>query len=145
MDAFKSTITNLSFNPLTSTAIEVCNIDPKIIKKTFTVQDGCVKMNYSDLLTFLNTIHIPYDALQSTSAGADFATLAIEYSTGRKDFVLGRLLEDQHITPKDYTNSVVAGIDFHFQPYRENIKYPYFVFYLREYLEAQYGKGFLDQ
>jgi len=31
-------------------------------------------------------------------------------------------------------------VDFEFKKYAENIKYPYFVMYIKEYLETKYGK-----
>jgi len=35
---------------------------------------------------------------------------------------------------------LLDGIDFEFKKYSENIKYPYFVMYIKEYLESKYGK-----
>jgi hypothetical protein len=52
------------------------------------------------------------------------------------------MLEDFKIKPEDYKSAVVASLDFKFKRYTENIKYPYFVFYVKEYLEDKYGKEF---
>lgn len=71
--------------------------------------------------------------------------LYLEYSTGRKDFVAGRLLEDDKITPDEYKNVIIGGLDFQFRKYSENIKYPHFVFYVKDYLEQKYGKDFESQ
>lgn len=79
------------------------------------------------------------------SGSEDSSPYALEYNTGRKDFVLGRMFEDQKIKGNDYKNNVIAGIDFQFRKYQENIKYPHFVFYVKEYLENKYGKDFETQ
>ena len=55
------------------------------------------------------------------------------------------MLEDKVITPDDYTKALIAGLEFEFQPYHEDIKDPHFIFYVKEYLENLYGKDFLDQ
>ena len=75
----------------------------------------------------------------------DTSGYVLEYNTGRKDFVLGRMFEDRKITDVDYKNAVVGGIDFQFQKYNENIKYPHFVFYVKDYLEERFGKDFESQ
>ncbi len=64
----------------------------------------------------------------------------IEYTIWRKDFVAKQLLEDNKITGETYKNIIYDGIDFEFTRYVENIKYPYFVMYIRSYLEDKYGK-----
>ena len=35
---------------------------------------------------------------------------------------------------------IYDGLEFEFKKYSENIKYPYFVMYIKEYLEGKYGK-----
>lgn len=52
------------------------------------------------------------------------------------------MFEDEKITAEEYKNAVIGGIDFQFKKYAENIKYPHFVFYVKEYLENKYGKDF---
>lgn len=81
-------------------------------------------------------------AIVSASPISDLTDATLEYNTGRKDFVLGRMLEDQVITPEQYKNAVVGGLEFQFKKYSENIKAPHFVFYVKEYLENKYGKDF---
>lgn len=71
--------------------------------------------------------------------------MVLEYNTGRKDFVLGRMFEDGKISPAEYQNAFVQGLDFQFRQYQENIKYPHFVFYIKDYLENKYGKDFESQ
>ena len=55
------------------------------------------------------------------------------------------MLEDQKIKVADYKNCIVSSFDFKFRKYVENIKYPHFVFYVKEYLEDKYGKEFGSQ
>jgi membrane peptidoglycan carboxypeptidase len=71
--------------------------------------------------------------------------MILEYNTGRKDFVLGRMFEDAKITPIEYQSAFIGGLDFQFRAYQENIKYPHFVFYIKDYLENKYGKDFESQ
>jgi membrane carboxypeptidase/penicillin-binding protein PbpC len=40
---------------------------------------------------------------------------------------------------------VISGIGFEFQKYSEDIKYPHFVFYVREFLEQKYGSEILEK
>lgn len=71
--------------------------------------------------------------------------MVLEYNTGRKDFVLGRMFEDGKIKPAEYQSAFIGGLDFQFRKYQENIKYPHFVFYIKDYLENKYGKDFESQ
>lgn len=131
-------------------------------------------MDYSDLLGFLNNIKIEYSFVEKPalplkiesvspvkkgvvtkvvapipvstgSLSQEKKTMILEYNTGRKDFVLGRMFEDEKIKPEEYKNAFVGGIDFQFRKYKENIKYPHFVFYVKDYLENKYGKDFEGQ
>lgn len=78
-------------------------------------------------------------------ASVDKKAMVLEYNTGRKDFVLGRMFEDVKITPAEYQSAFIGGLDFQFRSYQENIKYPHFVFYIKDYLENKYGKDFESQ
>jgi penicillin-binding protein 1A len=64
----------------------------------------------------------------------------IEYNIGRKDFVASQLLEDRKIDGATFQKIIYDGLDFEFKKYSENIRYPYFVMYVKEYLETKYGK-----
>jgi membrane carboxypeptidase/penicillin-binding protein len=96
-------------------------------------KDGCSVIDYSEFLTLLNSIKILNDEV------------TIEYQTGRKDFILGRMLEDKYIDFDQYKQAVISGIGFEFQKYSEDIKYPHFVFYVREFLEQKYGSEILEK
>ena len=135
-----------------SDSVQVCGLDEKFFKKDINIdKTGCIRENYADLLTLLNGIKISEATVSggagsvssaSGSADQDTSDLVLEYNTGRKDFVLGRMFEDGKIDGEAYKNALIAGIDFQFKRYSENIKYPHFVFYVKEYLENKYGKDF---
>ncbi len=59
---------------------------------------------------------------------------------GRKDFVASQMLEDKKIDGPTFKKILYDGLDFTFKSYAENIKYPYFVMHVKQYLEDTYGK-----
>ncbi len=61
------------------------------------------------------------------------------YISGRKDIVLDRMLELGYITEKQKLQAQGELKSLEFEKYRENIKYPHFVFYVREILENKFG------
>ena len=50
------------------------------------------------------------------------------------------MLEDGKIDGPTFQKILFDGLEFEFKKYSENIKYPYFVMYVKEYLESKYGK-----
>jgi hypothetical protein len=46
---------------------------------------------------------------------------------------------DEKITDEQFHSVLVDGLEFQFKRYTEHIRYPYFVFYIKEYLEKTYG------
>ncbi|MFA5917708.1 MAG: penicillin-binding protein [Candidatus Gracilibacteria bacterium] len=112
----------------------ICGINKDYHKKnSFIVdKDGCSLFDFSKLLEFLNSIQIKNDGK------------IIEYQTGRKDFILQRMLEDNYIKFDDYKTSVISSIGFKFEKNIERIKAAHFVLYIKEYLEKKYGKEFMD-
>lgn len=104
---------------------------------------GTISKKESSSKTASNSI-----ATKNTATGViigEKKTMILEYNTGRKDFVLGRMLEDGKISPVEYKNAFIEGLDFQFHAYKENIKYPHFIFYIKDYLENKYGKDFEAQ
>lgn len=67
------------------------------------------------------------------------------YTPGRKDYVLNRMLKLGLITEADYTAAWHAAFDVQFEKYREPIKHPHFVMYVRDKLEEQYGKELVER
>jgi membrane peptidoglycan carboxypeptidase len=50
------------------------------------------------------------------------------------------MYEDEKIDGLIFKRILYDGLEFEFKKYSENIKYPYFVMYIKEYLETKYGK-----
>ncbi len=61
------------------------------------------------------------------------------YLSGRKDVVLARMAELGYITNKQKKQAQAGLRGLEFQKYREDIKSPHFVFYVRELLERKFG------
>jgi penicillin-binding protein 1A len=84
-------------------------------------------------------------SLAKTPAADFFTGYSLEYNTGRKDFVATRMLEDNKLSPEDFTKVVVDAIDFQFKKNTTSIKYPHFVMYVQEYITKKYGDDFFEQ
>jgi len=133
IDRFKKFIWELKWDELSESKMVICGMKPEDFKANISVdKDGCSVLNYSDLLSFLNSIRL--------QEGDDF----IEYQTGRKDFILGRMLEDNYISFDEYKTAILKSILLEFNVARDDIKYPHFVFYVKDYLEEKYGKDILE-
>lgn len=134
VDTFINFISDLKATRLWENGLLLCNLNTWNFKKPMNIDDdGCSIMNYSDLLWFLNNIALEQDGK------------IIEYQTGRKDFILGRMLEDNYINFDEYKENFLSSIGFEFKQYRENIKHPHFVMYVREYLAGKYGEELLEE
>lgn len=133
IESLKEFISGWKLQRFSDSKALICGLDKEKLKSNISIdRDGCSVLDYSELLVLLNAIKIPWEA--ST----------IEYQTGRKDFILWRMLEDDYIDFDWYKQALLSSIGFEFQSYREDIKYPHFVFYVREYLEEKYGKDILE-
>lgn len=131
---FKNFISHLEGTKLWENGLKLCWVTKENFKKTPSIdKDGCSVMDYSDLLWFLNNLIF-----------SDQEEM-FEYQTGRKDFILGRMLEENYITFDEYKDSILRGIGFEFNQYRENIKAPHFVLYIKEFLAKKYGEELLEE
>ncbi|MDD3144543.1 MAG: transglycosylase domain-containing protein [Candidatus Gracilibacteria bacterium] len=130
VDVFKNFIDNLKGNGIAeSDKIVICGVSKDQFKVNYDIDnEGCLVLKYSDLLNLLNNIKIKSD------------DTFIEYQTGRKDFILGRMLEDGYINFDDYKSAISGSLGYVFNQDKENITAPHFVFYIKEYLEEKYGK-----
>ncbi len=113
----------------------LCHVNKEYIKPwTFRVDgDWCVTLWFDEMLNFLNAIKIK-----------DWEYI-LEYQTWRKDYILWRMLEDNYIDFDTYKKAILDSLGFEFSKYRSNIKYPYFVMYIKEYLENKYWKEVVEQ
>ena len=130
LDKFTNFFNNLKATNLVWTdKIVICWLNENFFKNNISIDnDGCSVLKYSSLLNLLNWIKINIES--------DF----IEYQTWRKDFILGRMLEDGYINFDEYKKAILDAISYKFKELKENIKAPHFVFFVKEYLEEKYGK-----
>ncbi len=127
-------ISNFKLARLKNDAV-ICNINKNNIKAwSFRIDsDGCITLWFEDLLNFLNAIKITQN------------DKVIEYQTWRKDYILWRMLEDKYITFDEYKKSILNSFWFEFIKSKISIKYPYFVMYIKEYLEKKYWEDVINQ
>lgn len=136
VDKFKDFINGIDARRIWSNWLLVCWLSSDNFKTNVSVdRDWCRVIRYSDLLGFLNSIRFKSDDNEEY----------IEYQVWRKDFILWRMFEDWHIDFEQYREALLWWIWFEFQPYRETIKYPHFVFYVREYLENKYWTQLIEE
>ena len=67
------------------------------------------------------------------------------YTPGRKDAVLSRMLAEQFITKNQFNAAWREGLTLEFESFREPIRAPHFVFYVRDQLEELYGTDVLER
>lgn len=118
--------------------VKICGIKAEYIRNTDYSPDNnsCSTVNQENLLDFFGDILIKDDITHSGSTTRYW----LEYTWGRKDFVWLRMYIDGKIDGATMKKILYDGIEFEFRKYAENIKYPYFVMYIKEYLETKYGK-----
>lgn len=121
-------------------SIKVCNLWDFQFKNGYKKNSkGCETVGVADLVEFLNALQIKAPVNESG------ASTLIEYQVGRKDRVLMRMLEDWYINAPEFGQALVSGVDFVFQDPKESIRYPHFVFYVRQYLVDMFGEEFFEQ
>lgn len=122
--------------------VTLCNLDEKnfIDTSISSINDGCMTIARSQFFAFLTKVRLDanYTGGWDNPSGKYF----LEYYPGRKDSVIARMYEDQKITFEQARDAVVAGFDYQFIRSKESIRAPHFVFYVKEYLESNFGKDF---
>lgn len=132
----KAIITDMTITKVNDNKVKVCKLDSAFFKSSFSIDNSwCTQIDPSKLLDLLNSIYVEYNKLNIEKPNEDLADYVMEYNTWRKDFVLWRMLEDWKINSDEYKKALIDSFDIKFKKYTENIKYPYFVFYVKEYLE----------
>jgi penicillin-binding protein 1A len=118
--------------------LKVCGINEKSIKNgAFSPnREWCISLGFDEVISFFGNIAIT----REINSGETIGSYTIEYTIGRKDFVASQMLEDGKIDGPTFQKILFDGLEFEFKKYSENIKYPYFVMYIKEYLESKYGK-----
>lgn len=121
----------------------VCGIASFQWKSPFNKKTGvdCLTVAKKDLLEFFNSLQlsVPLE-LENIPT-----TVIVEYEAGRKDRVLMRMYEDSYIDDNQYREALIQGLDYSFQDPKESIKYPHFVFYVKDYLVNLYWEDFFQR
>ncbi len=135
--AFKWYLSGITLNAR-GRNVTICGVNKEYVRNNDFLPDdtGCIEKTHDELLGFFGDIIIRDDITLSWSK----EKYALEYAIGRKDFVWLRMFEDEKIDGITFKKILYDGLEFEFKRYSENIKYPYFVMYINEYLEARYGK-----
>lgn len=113
--------------------IKICSINNDKIKENIKLKNWCTNLKYNELLEFLNSIYIKGERYN------------IEYRTWRKDYILWRMLEDKNIDFDDYRKAIIDSFWFEFNEYKDQIKYPHFVMYIKDYLVEKYDEDILNK
>ncbi len=133
IEKFKNFIKNLTAKKIDENTIKICWIKKENLKNLVNIDTSwCMVIEYSSMLNFLNNIKFDLDN-----------DLVMEYQTWRKDYILTRMLADKYITFEEFKKALIDSIWFKFKKSKTYIKYPHFVFYVKEYLEKKYWKEFL--
>ncbi len=113
--------------------LEICWIKKEYLRNYKIYDEECTRVPINKLLSFLNSIQIiKWDK-------------TIEYNTWRKDYVLWRMFEDKYITFEQYKKAIIESFWFEFIEYKDDIKYPYFVMYVKEYLVEKYWEDVIKK
>lgn len=141
--AFKTVLKNLKYKSLGEKEFILCGVN-KDFYKGYVDKDWCTKLwqDGNGMLNFLNNIQIEWSTISNRP---EIQNLVYEYNAWRKDNVLWRMLEENKISFDEFVTAVSDSIGFEFNKYRENIKYPHFVFYVQEYLEKEFGKELISK
>ncbi|MCF7846177.1 MAG: transglycosylase domain-containing protein [Candidatus Peribacteraceae bacterium] len=68
-----------------------------------------------------------------------------DYTIGRKDYVLQRMLALDFISQAEFDAAWEESNNLKFESYRESIRAPHFVFYVRDILEEEFGKDVVER
>jgi penicillin-binding protein 1A len=141
-NTFKTAISGIRFTTERGFS-RVCGLAQFIWKNQFEKKLGtdCLTVAKKDLLEFFNSLQLSTKVVQENIS----STVIVEYEVGRKDRVLMRMYEDGYISDAEYKDAFIQGLDYAFQDPKESIKYPHFVFYVKDYLVSLYGEDFFQQ
>ncbi len=118
VESFKKSVEKLEIVRKSPEDAQVCGLSQEELKHQYRIDSkGCSDIQYKDFLALLNSFRITAPSssgLSGTGASGSGVSgtggesaIYLEYNTGRKDFVAGRLLEDGKITAEEYKEVVV--------------------------------------
>ncbi len=135
IEKFKEFLKDLKAKKIDEDTLQICWINKENLKVIDNIDtSGCMVLEYDNLLNFLNNIKIDLND-----------DLVLEYQTWRKDYILSRMFSDWYISFDEYKKSLIDSIWFKFKKSKIKIKYPHFVFFVKEYIEKKYWKEFLQK
>jgi membrane peptidoglycan carboxypeptidase len=67
------------------------------------------------------------------------------YIPGRTDAVLSQLIRYEKITEEERTQAKIELKDLAFNNYKQSIKHPHFVLYIKQILEDKFGKDYVER
>lgn len=136
---FKEYLGGLTFKNKNNNNAEICglkaeyNISPKVTINS----KGCTEINYADILDVLGGIQVTGNLNIDDEKNEKYA---LEYTVGRKDYVASQMFRYEKITGEVFGKIIYDWLEFSFSKPTQAMKYPYFVMYVKEQLEAKYGK-----
>lgn len=146
-DTTTFTLFQTSFNKMTFTTqrgfTKVCGLGDFQWKDPFSKKIGedCLAVPKKDLVDFLNSLQLNAHIKQEETT----YPVVLEYQAGRKDRVLMRMYEDEYINDSEFRDALQKWLWFVFEDPKESIKYPHFVFYVKDYLVGLYGEDFFQR
>lgn len=133
-------IKNITYTPKWS-GVEVCNLKKDFLSNEsfFPDSKGCKAIQYTDIINLLGSIKTSWIlTVQDKDGEKATENYTLEYTVWRKDIVASGMFENKKIDGKTFGQIVYDGMEFQFSKNTAQIKYPYFVMYVQEYLESKY-------
>ena len=151
-DKMKTLLDGITYKSRGRDNVKICGVTQQNLKVEYSINDACLVIEKDAVFDFWNHLQIEHVAWdeepaewQDGSVPQEPSTYYVEYQTGRKDRVLMRMFEDNYIDGEELKEAFIWGLTYAFHSSAESIKYPHFVFYVREYLENRYGEEFFQQ
>ena len=139
---FKKSFTKITFTTQRGFT-QICGLGDFAGKAPFYKKKGddCLTVAKKDLVEFWNSLQLATTVKQDTTT----YPVIMEYEAGRKDRVLMRMYDDGYINDGEYKGAMLQSLDYVFQEQKDSIKYPHFIFYVKDYLANLYGEDFFQQ
>ncbi len=77
--------------------------------------------------------------LAPSTVSLDGKDYQVSYENGRAEFAVGRMYEDGKITEQELKSAFLESLTKSFQKSSFDIKAPHFVFWIKDYLEKEFG------
>lgn len=111
----------------------------EIISKIKTNSDWTTSAFVDNQESFANLL----EKITKTQIEFSWELYSITYERGRKDWILGRMIEDKYIDAKQAKQTFLDWLEFEFKYQKIEIKAPHFVFSVINDLKEKYGEEML--